>query len=422
MKKIYFITMALIAGLSNALSAQDLLAGWSFRNPTVFTGKETEATANSSTGTTFQTQPKITFGPNLTTAGTGNSGGFGGDISSAGTIPTTFAQAVSTGTYYEIILQPKTGTTVSLGTLDFRIRREFNKSPNMYVWTYSINNTDAASFLANKLHTEKDISNEYYNQVSGDASNNGVIQTTVALTGLTNLTSTSTVYLRLYFWNTLDLTGITTSTAKGYNFALGKTTTATEGNYEALNIKGTTTLPVKLTSFTAQKELNGVKLNWQTASEENNSHFEIYRSGNGKPDELLGTVKGNGTSSSVNVYHFTDYAPLAGTNYYQLRQVDADGKYEESAILPVNTSLQGNVLKVYAGASGSEVKIWVTQADAGKSELQITDLSGRSIYKQAVDLHAGENLFSVPFNSNKGIYVVSLISGKGEHLNTKFMR
>ncbi|MFD1632103.1 T9SS type A sorting domain-containing protein [Pseudopedobacter beijingensis] len=421
MKKLYFMTIALILGLGNTINAQDLLVGWNFRLPTAIDGKLTEVAAYSTTGATFQTLPKITMGANLTTVGiTGNSAGFGGDIKSTGTMPTTFAEALSTGTYYEIILQPKTGETVSLGTLDFKIRREFDKSPNAYVWTYSINGTDENSFLANKLHAERDIRNEFYNQViSTDPSNNGVVQPTVTLTGLTNLTSTSTVYLRLYFWNTLDMTGVADATAKGYNFALGKTMTTTPINYDVLNIKGITTLPVKLTSFKATKAPNGIKLNWQTASEENNSHFEVYKSANGKPDIFVGSQNGAGNSTQINNYSLTDYEPFIGTNYYQLRQVDIDGQYQESAIISIKNTLETeDAIKVYQKESSIELRL--NSTEGGKGTLQIVDVTGRLIYKKEVNLSAGDNKLELPFNASSGVYMINLTTDN-KTVGTKFI-
>lgn len=83
-------------------------------------------------------------------------------------------------------------------------------------------------------------------------------------------------------------------------------------------------LPVKLISFDAKAEQNRVRLDWKTASETNNSHFEIERSYNGKLFESIGRVEGKGTSVTESNYTFFDSKPLVGTSYYRLKQVDSD--------------------------------------------------------------------------------------------------
>lgn len=83
-------------------------------------------------------------------------------------------------------------------------------------------------------------------------------------------------------------------------------------------------LPVTLLSFTAKREAaNAVLVQWQTASESNNSHFTIERSGDGRNYTAIGQVAA-GPSTGAG-YSFIDGQPFAGNNYYRLRQHDRNG-------------------------------------------------------------------------------------------------
>lgn len=83
-------------------------------------------------------------------------------------------------------------------------------------------------------------------------------------------------------------------------------------------------LPVELVSFDAVKANDRVKMEWSTASEFQNRHFEIERSANGAQFYPIGQVP-SAAASGVQHYIFWDPAPLSGHNYYRLRQVDLDG-------------------------------------------------------------------------------------------------
>jgi hypothetical protein len=96
------------------------------------------------------------------------------------------------------------------------------------------------------------------------------------------------------------------------------------------------TLPVKYTQFTSERNNDNIKLNWSTASEVNNNGFEIERSSNGTDFEKIGFVKGVGNSSRLNKYSFTDKNNSFA--YYLLKQVDFDGKYEFSKVLTVKSN------------------------------------------------------------------------------------
>ena len=110
-------------------------------------------------------------------------------------------------------------------------------------------------------------------------------------------------------------------------------------------IKGVTTggIPVELTSFTATVTRNSVSLNWQTATELNNSRFEIERKQVGSPQSSVGNqewnviafVPGFGTTTEPKSYSFADENLSAGKYQYRLKQIDFDGTFEYSNAIEV---------------------------------------------------------------------------------------
>ncbi|HRG07082.1 MAG TPA: hypothetical protein PLJ08_00780, partial [Cyclobacteriaceae bacterium] len=81
-------------------------------------------------------------------------------------------------------------------------------------------------------------------------------------------------------------------------------------------------LPVELLSFTATAENEKVNLKWVTASELNNDFFTVQHSTDGVEFTSLGNVNGQGTKQSATTYNFVDDSPMAGINYYRLKQTD----------------------------------------------------------------------------------------------------
>lgn len=90
-------------------------------------------------------------------------------------------------------------------------------------------------------------------------------------------------------------------------------------------------LPVTFLSFDVQPQGSNALLNWSTANELNNDQFEVYRKLDHTTWELVGSVKGNGTTNGINEYEFLDVS-LSYERYtnacYRLKQVDYDGVYE----------------------------------------------------------------------------------------------
>lgn len=94
-----------------------------------------------------------------------------------------------------------------------------------------------------------------------------------------------------------------------------------------------TPLPVKIKTFTADLNINLAFITFTTASEINNAGFDIERSSDGIDFQKIGWVEGNGSTTSEKHYSFIDTNPLLGINYYRLRQVDYDGRFEYSKIV-----------------------------------------------------------------------------------------
>lgn len=115
-------------------------------------------------------------------------------------------------------------------------------------------------------------------------------------------------------------------------------------------------LPVRLVEFNAKCDKGIARLNWSTASEENNEKFIIERSMDCNKFELLGEIAGHGTSKELINYSYEDLSPYKGTSYYRLKQVDYDGQYDYSKII-VN-KCRGKVdIKIYPNPTDGVVQV-----------------------------------------------------------------
>jgi hypothetical protein len=101
-------------------------------------------------------------------------------------------------------------------------------------------------------------------------------------------------------------------------------TTGLQGNFAVFRLTADLPVPVELTSFNAAVTGNNVGLAWTTATETNNSGFEVQRYSD-NTWQKIGFVSGSGTSTDFNSYSFSDNNLNPGNYIYRLRQVDYDG-------------------------------------------------------------------------------------------------
>jgi hypothetical protein len=173
-----------------------------------------------------------------------------------------------------------------------------------------------------------------------------------------------------------------------------------------------TPLPVELTYFNAEKAGRTSLLTWQTASELNNSHFEVQRKTTISDWEHIGEVEGNGTSSQINNYQFVDYNPGQGVNYYRLKQVDFDGQFEYSEIKAVSFKPQLEMI-VYPNPAQDVVNVTLGTSIESDITVSVFDAYGKEL--QRVQLHRGQTAISLNILGYRtGFYFIKTEIGSDE--------
>jgi hypothetical protein len=94
--------------------------------------------------------------------------------------------------------------------------------------------------------------------------------------------------------------------------------------------------PVQYFTLDAELEDGNVVVQWTTISETANLQFFVERWVDADNWEILGTVNGQGNSSTLIEYSFVDENPAEGTSHYRIKQMDYSGSHSYSQVLEVN--------------------------------------------------------------------------------------
>ncbi|GEM_PF-3050084 len=162
-------------------------------------------------------------------------------------------------------------------------------------------------------------------------------------------------------------------------------------------------LPLKFINFTAEKRNQYINLNWVTADEVNVNRFIVERSSNGTDwFEVENTTAKN--IEGTHRYAVIDKAPLAGNNYYRIRQVDFDGKFSFSTIVHVQfkaTDFTHNL---------SNNILYLTNGNTQTLLYKILTIDGRLI--KTGNIHASQTINIPVANWQKGVYVLQVSNRK----------
>ena len=180
------------------------------------------------------------------------------------------------------------------------------------------------------------------------------------------------------------------------------------------------TLPVKLSEFSVADKASSVLLAWKTDIEVNSSHFEVERSADGKDWGSIGSVQASGNASVAQNYSFSDAAPLDGSNYYRLKMVDIDGRFEYSGIKSVTVT--NSVLNVVTAPNPatSFINISVNQPGREPYRLRLINRAGQVVFDQKYA--AANNRIQLSLsNYTDGSYFVEVTNSNGLRKINKVM-
>ncbi len=218
-------------------------------------------------------------------------------------------------------------------------------------------------------------------------------------------------------WENIGGIGSTSGTEPG-DFVAGTITSGSFTTFSdfvlASSSESMNPLPIRLLTFSAKANKHGALLTWTTAWEEDNDYFVVERAADAKHFKPLGKVAGAGHSTTGQAYQFVDTNPLTGTAYYRLRQVDYDGTFTHSRIIPLSFSREGGYIAqlVPNPANGRDTKLLIERLAAyervkvsllrsyGKSLVSISlqaDAQGRisQSLKRIKDLPTGVYLVTI---------------------------
>lgn len=173
-------------------------------------------------------------------------------------------------------------------------------------------------------------------------------------------------------------------------------------------------LPVELITFQAEKQFQDIKLSWTTATESNNSGFQIERSSDGQFWKALDFKSGAGDSHTELSYSWIDPSPLIGHNYYRLKQVDFDDQFTFSKIIIVDWEQIFTSRPLSIAPNPVAEHLNLTNNTDETLETCIYDLNGR--YIQTIILAALESVTISTLEWHAGVFFLRIKNDEGASL------
>jgi hypothetical protein len=173
-------------------------------------------------------------------------------------------------------------------------------------------------------------------------------------------------------------------------------------------------LPVKLYSFTAQRNNKDVSLNWSVADEINMKGYEIEKADNNNIFKPVGFMNAHNDLKNQS-YAYTDVNAFtfSPTVQYRLKQIDNDGTIQYSRVIPVK-SLSALSDLVFANPFSNALRMQLNIANPSMVSINIYDMKGSLVASEKPAMYnSASNSIVVSSTAalNTGVYVLKLSVG-----------
>ncbi|MBP6455621.1 MAG: T9SS type A sorting domain-containing protein, partial [Chitinophagaceae bacterium] len=163
-------------------------------------------------------------------------------------------------------------------------------------------------------------------------------------------------------------------------------------------------LPVTfLNPFKAICDNGKVQLSWATNYEVNFKEFEIQRSLNGTDFETLSTIASKGNGTEVKNEYELQFPYSNGFNYYRLKNIDIDNKFEFSNVLKIDCSESA---QYYVNYNDAMDIVYIHNPLSAAIKIEVYNSNGQLIEKTSTKSPVKEITSA---NLASGIYFIKVI-------------
>ena len=179
--------------------------------------------------------------------------------------------------------------------------------------------------------------------------------------------------------------------------------------------EGGVILPVELTSFISIVKHNDILLQWNTATENNSSIFQIERKSLESPWNKITEIQAAGNSSTPKIYSYTDKNLRPGNYFYRLKMIDIDGKFKYSNEIETNIAAPREYIlnQNFPNPFNPTSRISFSLPKTSFTTLKIYNVLGREVQTIVSEiLSSGTHNYEFDGrNLNSGVYFYTLMAG-----------
>lgn len=201
------------------------------------------------------------------------------------------------------------------------------------------------------------------------------------------------------------------------------------GEVEDYQVFEANPVPVKLLDFKANWVSGGALIEWSTATELNNQHFQVLRSFGNGDFESIGFVPSQAPGGNSNQwlnYELLDQdqeLSIHKTVYYKLLQTDFDGSSEVFGPVVLVNKLSHRLETIYPNPVNGKLNIELSTEKPESVYLSLYNTLGQQVYTHKLHSDKGQTPHVIDVSHlNAGFYTLQMVYGDGSTSSFRILK
>ncbi|NNE29516.1 MAG: HYR domain-containing protein [Saprospiraceae bacterium] len=180
---------------------------------------------------------------------------------------------------------------------------------------------------------------------------------------------------------------------------------------------GTQSAPAQMLIFDANRDPQGVKLNWITDQEHKNNSFVVERAMDGTHYQALVDVDSRTDAEGVFEYVQFDEDPFPGRNFYRLKIIDSNGEYRYTQPVTLYFTPREREVLIFPNPARDMIRLSIPFYAGQGGEILIVNNMGQVVYKQFVPEIPATPMDILTNEMMNGLYTVTVKVGPWKRMS-----
>jgi len=188
-------------------------------------------------------------------------------------------------------------------------------------------------------------------------------------------------------------TALTVTSPSVFSFTITTAAGSAAPDRFSISFKQATPLATAIVNVKARQKGSGIVVEWTMENETDIVNYEVEKSSDGVVFNKVNNTAATGANRTSTSFNWLDANPLSGNNFYRVRSIGIDGKFDYSTVVLVKMGTMESNIRIYPNpATDNVIGVEFSNMAAGIYKVRLLNVQGQLISNKIINHPPGTSM------------------------------